>query len=878
MKHKISGLGAWEDLKIPAISGLCSTTQSFGLVWHHSDVVILDFKHMRSMRALSTGNNGVDFAHISGFACFLVCQDKFPSSITIFDIASTQTKKVILPGKLRCTYVEHIEDFDFIVGTDQGTILIYLDGSFAQCKELTETEKTSVTCIKYDINSLGRLAAVGLGTGDIVVVELDELSEFRLPDFTQKGGKVTGIDFIASATGVLLAVFREEPSSFTVTQIAEENKITEIARIDYPRFTSLLQMSVFENSMLFLAALSGTELEVSIYHPVVNQTELIILDQKEFTLDELNSVVNITIPETSIFKNKIEFGCDLWILGRGGSELQVFPITSSESEKITQNLVTSCMDHTIWQKPETLERILVEYEKAGIKSPAYYQDMMNPAIISVLVKEKKSNVVSEFMLRKFQDSYLLPEEYISIIESWLKKDMIDVDEEVKTLVIDEYLILEKQGNDYYRIVKHAETMLSHCYQIKDIAVAIDIRKSDNSYIENVVQKIHVLKFICWILRSDATHYLKLEGWNWNERRAKRKDFFEKAKLQYSQSNTEIGLFIDNWVNNRPFPPTVEQLIDILNGTDERTFQAIFQYLLLDLSEYAKSAYHSDLSENIDSNLNLFKASFLFSTIESYKISGFWHLDMLSDPSCFKITEDPEKQFFYHAKSSLYSLSEAKDILSIEEKKKILKTFYETEAYSAALLWGKTCGIDLTDPEVVELMLLVFFEGNMWIQAFNFLNGLSSSLVATNHGIALFIHLMDSKNNSQYLPFIPFKGKLEELFLSHLCTLLPHIYSFALIFRKRYSELFRKEGMEENEGIEKVIGCFKNIIKGVKVYDNYGDEIPVQTSIYKAPEKGRENQESDMEIVNLEAPHPDVSNVSIEESLRPSKLVFSPNNK
>lgn len=161
-------------------------------------------------------------------------------------------------------------------------------------------------------NNLGKILAVGFETGDIVVIDLLEYSMlFRLPDYRQKGGKVTGVEFLTSQLGLFVSIFRETPSSFSVIQIGEENQITEIARLDYQKNASLLQMTLYENSMLFITTLSGTVLDISVYDQRDSVTELIILDKKEFTSEELLTDLNITIPEQSIFYNKIECGCDI---------------------------------------------------------------------------------------------------------------------------------------------------------------------------------------------------------------------------------------------------------------------------------------------------------------------------------------------------------------------------------------------------------------------------------------------------------------------------------------------------------------------------------------------------------------------------------------
>lgn len=73
------------------------------------------------------------------------------------------------------------------------------------------------------------------------------------------------------------------------------------------------------------------------------------------------------------------------------------------------------MENTVLQKPELLKRLIEEYKQHGMIGPIFYEGMDDLTIISILVKEKHSNVVSEFMLRKFQDTFVLQDEYIDII-------------------------------------------------------------------------------------------------------------------------------------------------------------------------------------------------------------------------------------------------------------------------------------------------------------------------------------------------------------------------------------------------------------------------------------------------------------------------------
>lgn len=85
---------------------------------------------------------------------------------------------------------------------------------------------------------------------------------------------------------------------------------------------------------------------------------------------------------------------------------------------------------------------------------------------------------------------------------------------------------------------------------------------------------------------------------------------------------ESGLIIDQWVNNRPFPPTIEMLLDILSATDERTFLAIYEYLLFDLKGYSGLNGEFEIADKIQEIYASYGAYFLKSPKESYKIRGF----------------------------------------------------------------------------------------------------------------------------------------------------------------------------------------------------------------------------------------------------------------
>lgn len=211
-------------------------------------------------------------------------------------------------------------------------------------------------------------------------------------------------------------------------------------------------------------------------------------------------------------------------------------------------------------------------------------------------------------------------------------------------------------------------------------------------------------------------------------------------------------------------------------------------------------------------------------------------------------------------------------MSSAEKKLIFRAFYEASASESALLWGKTAQLDFTDIQNAEVLIHTFFKANMWIQAFCFINGLDPSQDSTLQSIVLFIHLMEAKHNSQYLPYIPFNQQLNEIYLSELSKYLPQSYVFALIFRQRYGDLLNVSVYDPD--IAKLVSYFKELSKGINYMSISGNEISVQLSVIKVTKKS-EGLESDSEFMQIAAPHPE-NNLSITaSSIRPTKLSFTP---
>ena len=262
----------------------------------------------------------------------------------------------------------------------------------------------------YRENAL--VIACGMGNGDVMLVSQDASID-TVPRSEQENGKVTGIEMLKYGNRDYFVIFRENPGSLSIVRHSDEE-------IDFYQeyFTfldenvSLVQMSSYDSCSVFLLTLNSNFLTISFYG---GSNKLETLYMKEYNKEDLRSVVAFALPENSLFYNNKEFGCDLWMVSKGGSEIQSFTLTSSREESLIQEIIDGCIEKSIWQKHDLQTKIIREFSENGYMDFSEYEDE-ELKMLHLLVTENKSFLINDFLLRRIGNNYIFPNEDVNLID------------------------------------------------------------------------------------------------------------------------------------------------------------------------------------------------------------------------------------------------------------------------------------------------------------------------------------------------------------------------------------------------------------------------------------------------------------------------------
>lgn len=477
-----------------------------------------------------------------------------------------------------------------------------------------QTVPIPVTFIRhFDENLL-----VGYQNGDLFLINLLSFGVVNFPRTEADSGSVLGIEVLKWQERNLFAVFRENPS-FLYLYLDSEEGIQEVARIQFPENSSLLQLIHLEEEVLFVMTLLRTTVSIAVYDPDSQLREVSKLFEEEYTNEEMQSVVNFCIPEKSLFSNMEEDGCDLWVLRNGGSLLEVISISSSQKQTLIEDIHQKSIDTTIFSMPETSERVLGQLLENN-----FIEELsgdLNLDVVNFLAYESP-NLLCDFMLRNLQGVFFM--EDVSFIADWVYSEACTIGNYLRDQLKNIFLEICETGADIGSLLEDLGNLRSRLYCLECLEVAAEMRGIQTQ--SEIPQKVHFLRFMEWVLRNDSVQYLKTPGWSWTTRAQKRAFKAQEAASVFEYSCET--LYVEKLT--RALPPSIEELFDLIFVLSTDDFQVLMQYILFDLYDFYVKAQQSEASEHLTEIYENYRNYFALKPQLRHKALGFWHLDMLFD--------------------------------------------------------------------------------------------------------------------------------------------------------------------------------------------------------------------------------------------------------
>jgi hypothetical protein len=509
-------------------------------------------------------------------------------------------------------------------------MLIWISSSeVTNLTKILEQKAPSVITLKSYYLENNLIIACGMDNGDVMLVGPRESID-SVPNPDQQYGKVAGIEMLRYSNKDYIVIFRESPASLSVVRHSDaECDFYEEFYAPMDESSTLLQITSFNGCSVFLLTLNFTTLKLNVYS---GSSKLETLYENQFTRQDILNVVTFIIPENSLFYNKIEFGCDLWMISRGGSDIQVMSLSYSREESLIQEISDYCIDKSIFQESELQIRVLKEFSELG-KFESEYDDN-DFKILDLLISQNKGSLLADLLLRRIGSTFLVPNDYVAAVNKWVREELHYKNERLYEFIVPELL---QWDSIEIRDLSGLEFYLEAIYQYYYVSLALETRNKDHSLVDLCDSFIFIARTLLWI--SDKNLLEVFRGKHWKSQR-ERLETLNRSYMEKFNTYESYSLTIDTWTQSLPetllvkFATSLDKksLIDLLLTTDKDVFTRIFLYLLLDIEE--------DFLELKNIHLG-FSQYFLINSNETSYVKGHWCLDMLSHPKF--ISDDPANQ-------------------------------------------------------------------------------------------------------------------------------------------------------------------------------------------------------------------------------------------
>lgn len=457
------------------------------------------------------------------------------------------------------------------------------------------------------------LVACGLSNGQVKLVNKEGAKD-ALPHM-EDTGKVVSIELISYNNKNFFVLLSESPVVFkAIAYTDEQTDYYEHYSTGFEGNPSLLEMRCLEGTCVFLLMLNGGVLSLYTYS---GGNDLQLVYQSEMDLRELRDVLCFTLPELSLFHTPKEDGCDLCMVINGGSEIQTIQITSSKLEKIATEISDNCTDSSIWQKPDLLTKVIREFsdleEAAHIGSEYHEEDFK---IIDILVGLEKSSLICDFILREAGDNYLLQDEYVLIIDKWIRTQVESRKNALFENVIASVFVGEEESGCLERYLKS----FLECEKIRS---AISKRNQVEGGNNEISKLVFICKVLIWLRNSDLLEKFDLFDWSLHRNRlgnliSQNQELGESLTLNLdlliNPDQSEEPRYLSSISNN--------DIVSFLHLFSQEQFCRVLLYFLFELE-------HTSLESK--ALLSSFISEFLIPPVEVHYIRGLWCLDTTLHP-------------------------------------------------------------------------------------------------------------------------------------------------------------------------------------------------------------------------------------------------------
>lgn len=477
-----------------------------------------------------------------------------------------------------------------------------------------EIEHPAVLSLRgYILNDVNYMAC-GLANGQVKLVSYNGAID-SLPKL-EETGKIVGIEFMNYNSKDYFVLFSESPACLKViAQSDDQSDFYEEFSATLEQSVSLLQMTCHEDTCVFILTLNSSILTLYYYS---GGRQLNMIYHSDIDVIKLKDVVCLGILENSLFHNNKESGCDLCMVVNGGNEIQTINLTSSQLEKISSEISENCSETSIWQKPDLLTKVIREFsdieEVKFIDSNYTNEDLK---ILDILVGLEKSSLICDFLLRQAGDNFILPDDYVDLIDSWMKQEMA-ARENCLFETIMPNLIVDFENEENFESL---DKFLMSFFEYEKIGKALEKRTQNKNRKKQARRLIFIAKIVIWIhkYREKAD----VQGLEWQYQRMR----FVSLVDGLEENLYLKGIFIDQWARELPEelqniffnPLTYEGIYKLLIQTDKKTFCRFFLYFLFELSHQSLESH-----EIIES----FIFEFLITNSEFHYVRGHWCLDTM----------------------------------------------------------------------------------------------------------------------------------------------------------------------------------------------------------------------------------------------------------
>jgi hypothetical protein len=475
-----------------------------------------------------------------------------------------------------------------------------------------------VLSLKHFILNDDILIACGLSNGQVKLINKDG-SKDSLPKMEDTGNLVS-INLLSYNNKNYFILFSESPAGFkAIAHSDDQTDYYEHFSTSFEGNPSLLEMTCLDNSCVFILTLNVGDLCLFTY---AGGREMNLIYQSDMDVRELRDVLCFAVPELSLFHTPKETGCDLCMVISAGSEVQTMALTSSKLGKIAAEISENCVEVSIWQKPDLLNKVIREFaemeEAEGIDSDYSDEDLK---IMDILVGLDQGAVISDSLLREVGDSFLLQEEYVQIVDNWVKNEVKRRKNALITVLIPSLLQGEEES------LQNLERCLSNFLEYEKIAKAVERRTKSELCNEEISKSVFICRVIIWLNRYNLLD--KFEGLDWNSHRR------SLLSLPPSAVPSVNHLNLDLWTSDLPEEVSEDiknqlsthSLINLLITCPESIFIRFFLYFLFELEH---------VSLEVKTFTNDFVADFFVEQVDLHYVRGFWCLDTCLHPKVVPI--------------------------------------------------------------------------------------------------------------------------------------------------------------------------------------------------------------------------------------------------